>query len=125
MQCNGNDVSAMMAFRISMFLFSGISIMISANTFQGTKQSGNIDQESDTENVPEHFENDDAFFKPAGELEVDNSSCTSHNDSESEVEVPTPKRQKTCSQLWKKNRKRFLKIYLHLLLIGLLTCTQS
>ena len=127
MLCNDNDVIAMITFRISMFLFSGISIMISANKFYGTKpkaryttlleacdytswhrsrsivllqpESGNIYHESDTENVPEHFANDDALFKPAGELGVDTSSCTSHNDSESEIEVPTPKRQKTCSQL--------------------------
>ena len=46
------------------------------------------------------FTNDDALFEPARELEVDDSSCYSDNDSESEVEVPTSKRQKTCSPLW-------------------------
>ena len=47
------------------------------------------------------FTNDDALFETARELEVDDSSCYSDNDSESEVEVPTSKRQKTCSPLWK------------------------
>ena len=46
------------------------------------------------------FTNDDALFEPGRELEVDDSSCYSDNDSESEVEVPTSKRQKTCSPLW-------------------------
>ena len=44
-------------------------------------ESGNIDQESDTENVAEHFTNDDALFEPAGELEIDDSSCSSDGDS--------------------------------------------
>ena len=46
------------------------------------------------------FTNDNALFEPGRELEVDDSSCYSDNDSESEVEVPTSKRQKTCSPLW-------------------------
>ena len=109
MQRNDNDVSIILAFRVSMFLFSGISIMIFASTFYGAKlkakyatlseaidypsshrsrsivllppESDNVDQESDTENVPEHFTNDDALFEPAGELEVDDSSCSSDNYS--------------------------------------------
>ena len=65
-------------------------------------ESANINQESDTEDAPEHFTNDDALFEPALELKVDDRSCSSDNDSGSEVEVPTPNRQKTCPPLWKK-----------------------
>ena len=101
----------MRAFIVLMIFFSGISIMISASKFYGAKpkvryttlseachyssshrsrsivilppESGNVDQESDTENVPENFTNDDALFEPAGELEVDDSSCSSDNNCES------------------------------------------
>ena len=42
------------------------------------------------------------MFEPPGELEVDNSSCSSDNDSECEVEVSTSQRQKNYCPLWKK-----------------------
>ena len=47
-------------------------------------ESGNVDQESDTENVSENFKSDDTLFAPTGELKVDDSSSSSDNENESE-----------------------------------------
>ena len=43
-------------------------------------KSATIDQNSDTENVPEKFVDEDAMLEPAGELEVDCSSSESEDD---------------------------------------------
>ena len=102
MFCNDNDI--IIAFRISRFLFSGVSIMISDYIFYGAKpkarytafseacdyasshrspsivllppESANINQESDTEDAPEHFTNDGALFEPALELKVEDRNCS-------------------------------------------------
>ena len=43
-------------------------------------KSATTDQDSDTENIPEKFVDEDAMFEPAGELEVDCSSSESEDD---------------------------------------------
>ena len=61
------------------------------------------DQESDTENVPEQFVDEDRLFEPAGELEVDYSSSKESEEGISVLE-PLKKCQKTTST-WKKSTK--------------------
>ena len=43
-------------------------------------KSATIDQDSDKENIPDKFVDEDAMFEPAGELEVDCSSSESEDD---------------------------------------------
>ena len=74
------------------------SLKQDAQPFQKHVAMQNINQENDTENVPVHFTNDDALFKTAGELEVDDSSSYSDSDSVSEMKSPICKKLKTFSQ---------------------------
>ena len=60
------------------------------------------DQESDTENFPEQFVDEDRLFEPAGELEADYSSTEESEEDISVLEPPSTKCQKT-TPTWKKS----------------------
>ena len=66
--------------------------------------SGNIDQDSDTENVPDNFTCDDNLFEPAGEFEIDDDSGSSddHNNGVL-VEASASKKRKPRDPVWKKS----------------------
>ena len=66
-------------------------------------KSATIDQDCDTENIPEKFVDEDAMFEPADELEV---NCSSSSESEDDVTNNqmnnNSKKRKRSTPLWKK-----------------------
>ena len=72
-------------------------------------KSATIDQDSDTENIPEKFVDEDAMFEPAGELEVDCSSSESEDDVTDNQTTNNSKKRKISTPLWKK-RTDFSKV---------------
>ena len=71
-------------------------------------KSATIDQDSDTENIPEKFVDEDAMFEPAGELEVDCSSSESEDDV-TDNQTTSNSKCKISIPLWKK-RTEFSKV---------------
>ena len=65
-------------------------------------KSATIDQDSDTENIPEKLVDEDAMFEPADELKVDCSSSESEDDVTDNQTTNNSKKRKISTPLWKK-----------------------
>ena len=64
--------------------------------------SGNTNEDSDTENIPDNFDNDHVIVEPGAELEVDDFVNSSSETEEDDRQTPS-KSRKRLTPKWKKD----------------------